>query len=166
MLKTGLAVLFVTASSLASVPLPAAAQSGPQRVSATDLAELKEWTDRKIEVIKLALQLKPDQEKYWPAIEEAMRARSAARRAFVEKMASLGEQKREFNGAALLRQRADALAQRAARAKASADAWEPLQQTLDDKQKQRLRLVAAYVLHEMRDAAESRMQDEDEDEDD
>jgi len=161
MLKTGLSILLVT-SSLAYAPLPAAAQSDSQRVTP---AELKEWSDRKIEVIKLALQLKPDQEKFWPAIDQAMRARSAARRALVEKQVSLSEQQREFNGVALLRQRSEAVAQRAARLKASADAWEPLYQTLDDKQKQRLRVVALYIAREIRDAADSRMQDDDEDED-
>ena len=113
------------------------------------------------------LQLKPDQEEYWPAVEEAIRAKAAARHAFLEKLASLGEQKREFNATALLRGRADALAQRSARLKALADAWDPLIQTLDARQKLRLRFLSVYVLREMRDAVESRlMQDEDEDYDD
>ena len=49
-----------------------------------------------------------------------------------------------------------------------ADAWKPLYETLDANQKSRLRFLAAYVLREMRDAAEARrMQLEDhEDEDD
>jgi zinc resistance-associated protein len=166
MLKTTLAALFMTAATLVYAPVPAMAGSTEERLSA---AELKDMTDRKIDVIKAALQLKPDQEKYWPAVEEAIRAKAAARHAFLEKLVSLSEQtsRREFNATALLRGRADALAQRSARLKALADAWDPLYQTLDAKQKQRLRVLSVYVLHEMRDAVESRrMQDEDEDYDD
>jgi hypothetical protein len=41
-----------------------------------------------------------------------------------------------------------------------ADAWQPLYVTLDANQKQRLRLAATYVLHEVREVVESRrMQD-------
>jgi len=164
MFKTRLAALFITAATLAYAPVPAMAAPADERLSA---AEFKEMTDRKIDVIKAALQLKPDQEKYWPAVEEAIRAKATARRAFVEKLVSLSEQKREFNATALLRGRADALAQRSARLKALADAWDPLIQTLDAKQKTRLRVLSVYVLREMRDAVETRlMQDDDEDYDD
>jgi hypothetical protein len=163
MSKTRLAALFITAATLVYAPVPAMAGPADERLSA---AEFKEMTDRKIDVIKAALQLKPDQEKYWPAVEEAIRAKATARRAFVEKLASLGEQKREFNATALLRGRADALAQRSARLKALADAWDPLIQTLDTKQKLRLRVLSVYVLREMRDAVESRLMQDDEDDDD
>jgi hypothetical protein len=164
MLKTSLAALFITAAALACAPVPAKAAPADDRPSA---AEVKEMTDRKIDVIKAALQLKPEQEKYWPAVEEAIRARATARHALIEKLVSLGEQKKDFNAIALMRGRADALAQRSARLKALADAWDPLVQTLDAKQKLRLRVLSAYVLHEMRDAVEARlMQDEDEDYDD
>ena len=164
MFKTRLAALFITAATLAYAPVPAMAGPADERLTA---AEFKEMTDRKIDVIKAALQLKPDQEKFWPAVEEAIRAKATARRAFVEKLVSLSEQKREFNATALLRGRADALAQRSARLKALADAWDPLIQTLDTKQKMRLRVLSVYVLREMRDAVESRlMQDDDEDYDD
>jgi LTXXQ motif family protein len=164
MLKTSLAALFITAATLAGAPVPAMAGPGDDRLSA---AEMKEITDRKIDVIKAALQLKPDQEKYWPAVEQAIRARATARQAFIEKLASLSDQKREFNAVSLMRGRADALAQRSARLKALADAWDPLIQTLDDKQKLRLRVLSVYVMREMRDAVESRlMRDDDEDYDD
>jgi hypothetical protein len=56
----------------------------------------------------------------------------------------------------LLRMRADALAERAAGLKKLVDAWQPLYETLDANQKARMRFLAAVVLREMRDAAESR----------
>ena len=63
----------------------------------------------------------------------------------------------------LLRERAEALATRAANLKKRADAWPPLYASLDANQKDRLRLLAAYVLYEMRNAVESRrLQAEDE----
>ena len=47
-----------------------------------------------------------------------------------------------------------------------ADAWQPLYQSLDTNQKQRLRFITVYVLREMRDALASRqMQLEGEDDD-
>src|SRR5262245_18627107 len=130
MLKTSLAALFITAATLASAPAPAIAGPGDDRFST---AEVKEMTDRKSDMIKAALQLKPDQEKYWPAVEQAIRTRAMARHAFIEKLASLADQKQDFNAVALMRGRADALAHRSARLKALADAWDPLIQTLDDK---------------------------------
>ena len=60
--------------------------------------------------------------------------------------------------------RADALAERAAGLKKLVDAWQPLYGSIDANQKARMRFLAAVVLREMRDAAEShRMQLEDED---
>lgn len=115
-------------------------------------SELKELTDRRIEMVKTALQLKPDQEQYWPAIEEAIRARATARHARLEKLAALRGQQGEFNVVTLMRERADALAQRSAGLKKLADAWQPLQASLDDGQKRRLRFLALMGLREMRDS--------------
>jgi hypothetical protein len=162
MLTKTLAALFVTTTALTYAQVPAVAASDSDRPSP---AELKAITDQRLDVIKAALQLKPEQEKLWPPVEEAIRAKATARHAFVEKLVALSEQPREFNGAALLRARADALGQRAARAKALADAWEPLYQTLDARQKTRLRFLSVYVLREMRDEVQSRLMDDDDEDD-
>src|SRR5208337_5175500 len=65
----GLAALFVTASSLAYAQDHSAAGPGQEqwRPSAADLNAL---TDARVAVVKAALQLTPDQAKYWPAVEE------------------------------------------------------------------------------------------------
>ena len=55
------------------------------------------FTDRRIEVLKLALQLKPDQEKYWPPVEEAIRARAMARRQRLVNLVARATGEREFN---------------------------------------------------------------------
>jgi hypothetical protein len=33
-------------------------------------------TDVRIDIVKIALKMTPDQEKYWPAVEDAIRARA------------------------------------------------------------------------------------------
>jgi hypothetical protein len=174
----GLSAFLITASSLAyaqvstgpaqsSGPTQAgSAQAGPAQDRLSD-AEFKTLTDRRIELVKLALQLTPDQAKYWPPVEEAIRARGMARRQRLVNLVARATGQREFNPVELLRDRADALATRAANLKKLADAWQPLYASLDDNQKTRMRLLAVYVLREMRDAMESRrLQSEDESYDD
>ena len=84
----------------------------------------------------------------------------------MEDLAALLGQQGEAHPIAAMRERAASLSQREEALKKLADAWQPLYETLDANQKQRLRLAAAHVLHEVREAVESRrMPDEDEDED-
>ena len=154
-IAAGLSALFITASSLAYAQVstgPAQGsgptQAGPAQERLSD-ADLKAFTDRRIEVLKFALQLKPDQEKYWPAVEEAIRARAMARHQRLVNLASRLSGQREVGPVELLRDRADALATRAANLKKLADAWQPLYASLDDNQKARLRFLAVYVLREI-----------------
>ena len=170
----GLSALFITASPLAyaqgstgPAQAPKQTQAGPAQAGPTDNylsdAEVKALTDRRIELLKFALQLTPDQAKYWPAVEEAIRARAMARHQRLVDLASRLSGQREVNPVELMQARADALATRGANLKKLADAWQPLYQSLDPSQKDRLRFLAAYVLHEMRNAVESRrLQAEDE----
>ena len=44
-------------------------------------------SDMRIDLVKAALQLTPDQEKYWPAVESAIRARAEDRKARLAKIA-------------------------------------------------------------------------------
>jgi len=168
----GLSAVFIAASAVAhaqpqptagSPPAPPTAEAqAPERLSDADF---KAITDRRIELLKLALQLTPDQAKNWPAVEEAIRARATARhQRLVNLAARLGAQ-RDVTPVDLLRERAEVLATRAASLKKLADAWQPLYASLDANQKDRLRFLAAYMLYEMRNAVESRrLQTEDEDE--
>ena len=72
----GATALFVTASSFAYAKAPSAGAG--EHISAADVGTL---TDARINIVKTALQLTPDQEKYWPAIEDAVRARAKDRQA-------------------------------------------------------------------------------------
>ena len=62
---TALAVV-IAGSSLGYAQGPSAGPTS-QRVNAADWNAL---TDARVNLVKAALQMTPDQEKYWPAIEE------------------------------------------------------------------------------------------------
>ena len=159
----------VTALFIVGAPM-AHAQSAPGAGEAPDngrlsQTEFKILTDARVGMVKVALQLTPEQQQSWPAVEEAIRARSEARyrrlSAFEERMG----QWREVDPVQLYRQRADALAERAAGLKKLADAWQPLYQSLTPDQKTRLRLVKVRALEGVRAAAESRRMDMSDEED-
>jgi Spy/CpxP family protein refolding chaperone len=159
----GLTALFVTASPLAYAQTAASAATTPSA------AEWNSLTDMRIDVVKAALKLTPDQEKYWPAIEDAIRARAKNREARFADIEKRVAELREGNPVEVLRnrdpvdflqRRADALAQRSADLKKLAAAWEPLYKTLSPDQKQRMAFLALYVLHEVSNAAEARTEGE------
>jgi len=156
MLRT--AIVGFTALLIAAPTLAYAQAAAPQNQNAQEAPNTPDWkafTDARIDVLKSALQLTPDQQKYWPAVEEAIRARAEARRARIEALAKMGQEQPDLFD--ILRQRADSMTQRGAALKQLADAWEPLYKTLDDKQKMRLRVVAMLVMHEAKGAMERHM---------
>jgi LTXXQ motif family protein len=159
MLRTaivGLTALMITAPTVAysQNQTPAAGEETGQAGQSIDW---KAITDARIEILKGALQLTPDQEKLWPAVESAIRTRAEARRERIENLQKMREERPDFFQ--ILRNRADNMAARANGLKQLADAWEPLYKTLDDKQKARLRVMAMYAAHEARSAIhERRMQ--------
>ncbi|HET9715682.1 MAG TPA: Spy/CpxP family protein refolding chaperone [Pseudolabrys sp.] len=168
MLKTiaiGATALFVATSPLAYAQTTS--PGAPGRLSAADLNSL---TDLRIDLVKSALQLTPDQMKYWPAIENAIRNRAQERQARIAKIAETVGSKVDEGPAEILRnrdpvsfmqRRADALAQRAANLKNLANAWQPLYQTLSQEQKQRMAALTLFVLRGVSDAIEERGSDDD-----
>jgi LTXXQ motif family protein len=144
----GVTALFVTAATLAYAQ-QAASQD---RLTAADWEHL---TDARIKIVKAALQLTPDQEKLWPPIEEAIRARAKDRQAriatAVDRARELRDRSRievlrDRNPIEFMKRRADRLAQRSADLKRLADAWEPLYQTLDPDQKRRMAFSSALCI--------------------
>lgn len=156
MLKTAavaVAALFVAASPLAHAQGQSTDKQG--RLSA---AEPDSITNLRVEVVKAALQLTPSQEKYWPAIEDAIRTRAKHRTARLVNLADRVSDMQDSNPLELMlnrnpadfmHRRADALAQRSADLKKLGDAWEPLFQTLNPDQKRRLALLRLVVLREV-----------------
>ncbi|MGB9263354.1 MAG: Spy/CpxP family protein refolding chaperone [Pseudolabrys sp.] len=115
--------------------------------------------------MKAALLLTPDQQKYWPAIENAIRARAEDRKARLAKIVetvgkradeSSVEVFRNRDPIAFLQRRSEALAQRSADLDKLAEAWQPLYKTLSPEQRQRMAAIAIFVLHDMSDAVERR----------
>ena len=99
MLKTvaaGLTALFVTASSLAYAQAPSATTTGGEQENARpSTADLNALTDARIGIVKAALQLTPEQAKYWPAVEEAIRNRAMGRQV---RLAVLARQRDQGDG--------------------------------------------------------------------
>src|SRR5215467_16016126 len=135
----GATALFVTLSSTTFAQAPST--MGPARLGQADLARL---TDERIAIVKSVLQLTPDQEKYWPAIADAIRFRAQNRDARLARIAetvgkmsdeSVSDVLRNRDPVAFLDRRADALAQRSQDLKQLADAWRPLYPTLSSEQK-------------------------------
>ncbi len=127
--------------------------------------DLKQSTNVRVGLVKAALQLTPDQEKYWPAMEEAIRARSAGRQQRVAAWERLRDQK-EVQPFELLRLRADTLVQRGTELKNLVDAWQSLSQTLSPEQKERMGiLLRSGVLRVIEHhGMQARMEEEDDDE--
>ena len=156
-LTAGLAAVFISASSLAYAQAPSAAapkagQSGP---SPQDLAAL---TDTRVELVKMALDMTPDQQKLWPPVEEAIRARASSRHARLAKLASATDSEKDYTPIEIMRARADGLIERGTSLKKLVDAWQPLYNTLDTRQKVRLRILAVLVVREMKDRIADRIE--------
>ena len=171
MMKTvviGTTALFLTASpiALAQTPAPASAD----RLSADERNSL---TDMRVDLTKAALQLTPEQEKLWPAVESAIRANAEDRKARIAKVKETVGKRADQSSAdvlknrdpiAFLQRRSEALAQRSADLDKLAEAWEPLYKTLSPEQRQHMAALAIFVLHDMSDAVDRRRaQSEDED---
>lgn len=154
--------LLMTTSSLAC----AAETSSTVGVRHPSAADMNSLTDMRVGIVKAALQMTPDQEKLWPPVEEAIRARAKNQQARLERIAELHdkgamEALRERNPVELMQRRADMLVQRGTDLKKLADAWEPLYKTLSQDQKRRMAFVSYVAMRGMRDAIEQRSEEGD-----
>src|ERR1700722_73837 len=170
----GTTALFLTASSIANAQTSQTSQTSspanPERLNAADRNTL---TDMRIDLVKAALQLTPEQEKYWPAVESAIRQGTDDRKARLAKVQETVGKRVEQNSVenmrnrdpiAFLQRRSEALAQRSADLDKRAEAWQPLYKTLSPEQRKRMGALATLVLHDMSDVIERRRaQSEDED---
>jgi len=157
----GVAALLVAASPLAHAQTTGVA--APDRLSASDVDQL---TDARLKIVKATLQLTPDQQKLWPAVENAVRTNAKDRQARLASAADrvdrlsdrpIEESLRDRDPIAFLNRRADALAQRSANLKNLAAAWAPLYKTLSDDQKQRMGVLEMFVLRDLRNRVDDRV---------
>jgi hypothetical protein len=159
------AIAFLMTTSSLAYAAETSSTVGMRGPSAADLNSL---TDMRVGLVKAALQLTPDQEKYWPPLEEAIRARSKNRVARLERVAELRDNGptdalSDRNPVDLMQRRADLLIQRGNDLKKVADAWQPLYKTLSQDQKRRMAYVTLVAVRGMRDAIEHRNGSEDDD---
>jgi hypothetical protein len=155
MVVAGFTALLMATSSPAL-----AQQAASSSVELPREADLKVFTDVRVELVKGALQLKPDQTKLWPAVEEAIRTRATVRRARLAKLAAMRNSEREPDPIEIMHQRAELLTQKGTALKKLADAWQPLYQTLDDQQKLRLGVLVVYGLRVVANSFEEEDEDE------
>ena len=169
----GATALFMTVSTLTYAQAPSKDIKEVERLNEADVAAV---TDARVNVIKSTLQLTADQEKLWPAVEDAIRARARDRQT---RLANLQKEADELRGKSrveilrdrnpieFLNKRADALTQKAADLKKLAEAWQPLYQTLTPDQKRRMGYLAITTLRDLRNGSEHRrLQSENDEEED
>jgi zinc resistance-associated protein len=116
------------------------------RPSAADMAA---FTDARIAALKAGLELTPDQQKNWPAFEQALRdvaqlriQRVQAREARAQQGAPAPQGQSANGPFDRLAHRADNMAKSSAALKKLADAGGPLYQTLTDGQKERFKQLS------------------------
>lgn len=125
---------------------------GPHHWSAEDISA---FIDARVAALKAGLELTPDQQKNWPAFEQAYRDAAKLR---VDRMKARFEQRDEnSNPIERLQKRADALNTRGAALKRLADAASPLYQSLDDAQKHRFVMLARPMRRHHHEHFEGRM---------
>jgi hypothetical protein len=169
MVVAGTTALFLTSSPIANAQTSQTSSAVPERLSAADRNTL---TDMRIDLVKAALQLTPDQEKYWPPVESAIRARAEDRKGRLAKIGQTVGKAADENRLEVLRdrdpitfmqRRSEALAQRSADLDKLAETWQPLYKTLSTEQRQRMAALSLFVLHDMSDVVERRRAQSDDD---
>jgi zinc resistance-associated protein len=142
------AATVIAASSLVYAQHQHAGFGGPHwRPSPEDLAA---FTDARIAGLKAGLKLTPDQEKNWPAFEQAFREVAKQRAEHMKERFEQREHEHQadqkqtdnVNPIERLQKRADALSARGAALKKLAGAAAPLYQSLDDGQKRRFAFLS------------------------
>jgi hypothetical protein len=128
-------MLMIGAAAMAQQP-PGGAEFGRrQQIRADDRAA---FLDARIAGLHAGLRLSPDQEKAWPAFEQAYRDLAALRASQFDALRA----DQPADPIQRARQRADALAVRSAALKRYADAAAPLYQGLDENQKRRFGILS------------------------
>ena len=114
---------------------------GEQRKWTAD--DMRAFADARIAALKAGLALRPDQDRNWPAFEQALRARAKDR---IDRMQARADTQQQpvTDPIERLRRASDAATRRGAALKAIADVAAPLYLSLDDAQKARFQLQARF----------------------
>jgi hypothetical protein len=151
MLKTilaGTTALMIGASCLAYAQQPGGGAEGGHEHWRPSQADMTAFTDARVAALKAGLELTADQEKNWPAVEQAMRDIAKAR---AQRMTEHANGPRPADPIQWMRTRADRMTDQASGLKQFADASAPLYASLNEDQKHRfgilLRAIAPHHQH-------------------
>jgi zinc resistance-associated protein len=100
--------------------------------------DLRAFGEARLAALKAGLVLTPEQEKYWPAFEQAARDFGKLR---MDRMAAMRNAQPGTDPVERLRQRATAMTDTGAALQKLADATDPLYKSLDDSQKRRFAVL-------------------------
>src|SRR5215470_5217977 len=100
--------------------------------------DLRAFGEARLAALKAGLMLTPEQEKNWPAFEQAARDLAKAR---VDRISAMRNAPANNDPVERLRQRATALSETGAALKKLADATDPLYKSLDENQKRRFAIL-------------------------
>ena len=104
--------------------------------------DMAAYGDARIAALKAGLKLTPEQEKNWPALEQALK--QAAKQRAEQYTAAHASADRQSDPIERLRNHADDLTTRGAMLKSVADAAAPLYQSLDEAQRRRFVALARF----------------------
>jgi zinc resistance-associated protein len=136
----GTAALMLAASAYAYAQAPMGRDGGRRfQPRAEDRAA---FLDARMAALHAGLKLTPDQEKSWPAFEQAYRALAASRAEAMNAFRDRDNRDRADDPVTRAQREADFLTKRGAALKQYADAAAPLYSSLDDAQKQRFDVLS------------------------
>jgi hypothetical protein len=145
MIKTvaaGAAALMIAVGAAAFAQQPPPGPDGGRR--AFSVEDRGAFLDARIAGLHAGLRLTPEQEKAWPAFEQAYRDLAALRG---RRPAGPGADDDSLDPVQRVQRRAEALTAHGAALKRYGDALEPLYKSLDDGQKRRFGLLSRFEHH-------------------
>jgi hypothetical protein len=110
-----------------------------------NLEDMRAFAEARLGALKAGLMLAPEQERNWPAFEQAAREFTKQRLDRVNaRMAVRGErqERRRLDPTERMRRRAEVMSETGAALKKLADATDPLYKSLDDSQKRRFAVLS------------------------
>src|ERR1700756_1585303 len=133
----GTAALAIAGTSLAYAQ-ERGGRDGMMQGSQLNAEDLRAFGEARLAALKAGLQLTPEQEKNWPAFEQAARDYGKVR---MDRFAALRSGTTSDDPVERLRQRATAMSDAGAALKKLADATDPLYKSLDENQKRRFAIL-------------------------
>jgi hypothetical protein len=134
--------LALAGGSLVNAQQPQDGERDQAQLQQQRVDDMAAYGDARIASLKAGLKLTPDQEKNWPALEQALK--QAAKQRSERYAAAHASADRRGDPIERLRSHADDLTTRGATLKSVADAAAPLYQSLDDAQKRRFVRLARF----------------------